>query len=125
MLEPRLVHFIDEPIEVIFYKPPLYEKTPTCPDGFIWREKQYLVTRLLSEWHDFARRGHMGSNMRPEHAAAAQVRGSLGVGRFHFVAVCDDQHVYEFYYDRAPKSVNDKKGRWVLVGERDPQIPGD
>jgi hypothetical protein len=117
MESTRLVRFIDEPIEVIFQKPPMYPKSPPCPDGFIWRGKEYQVTRLLAEWHDYGRRGRMSGNMRPEHAVVAQTRGSLGVGRFHFIAECGDMRFYELYYDRAPKNVDDKKGHWYLVGE--------
>jgi hypothetical protein len=123
MQTTRLVRFIDEAIDVIFHHPPMYEKTPSCPDGFTWRGKEYAIVTLLAEWHDFSRHGHMSLNMRPEHAATAAKRGSLGVGRFLFVVICDDLHIYELKYDRAPKNVNDKKGRWFLVGEHSAQCP--
>ena len=73
-------HFIDEEIKVVFNTPLAREKTPPCPDGFIWPGNNYAVVETLSEWTDFARRGRMARNMRPAHAAAAAKRGSLGVG---------------------------------------------
>jgi len=30
------LHFYDDPIEVIFETPPALEKSPPCPNGFIW-----------------------------------------------------------------------------------------
>ena len=65
------IHFFDAPIEVIFITLPSREKTPDCPDGFIWEEKTYRVIETLSEWSDFTRRGKFARNMRPAHAAVA------------------------------------------------------
>lgn len=84
MTEPRAIHFLDQPIEVLFDAPPAREKTPDCPNGFIWEDKTYRVVELLSSWSDFARRGKMACNMRPAHAEAASTRSSLNVGRFFF-----------------------------------------
>ena len=67
-------HFIGQPIEVQFDDPPLLEKKPGCPDAFIWQERAYRIVELLSEWHDYRRRGRMSQNMRPEHAAVAAAR---------------------------------------------------
>jgi hypothetical protein len=57
------IHFFDDPIQPVFDTPPAREKTPDCPDGFIWNEKTYHVTEMLSSWSDFARRGKMARNI--------------------------------------------------------------
>jgi hypothetical protein len=49
--------------------------------------------------------------------AAAASRGSLGVGRFTFCVRTDEGRIFELYYDRAPKSVDDRKGSWTLYRE--------
>ena len=43
MPELQSIHFYDELIEVIFDTPPAREKSPGCPNGFIWEEQTYLV----------------------------------------------------------------------------------
>jgi len=111
------IHFFDEHIEVIFNVPPTLEKSPTCPNGFIWNEKTYHVIESLSEWSDFTRRGKMSKNMRPAHAEVASTRGSLNVGRFYFRVKVDSGQIFDIYYDRAIKSVDDRKGEWVLYRE--------
>ncbi|MBE7536085.1 MAG: hypothetical protein HS124_10205 [Anaerolineales bacterium] len=125
------LHFLDHPIEVIFDTPPALEKSPTCPNGFIWEGNTYRVIEMLSAWTDFKRRGKMARNMQPEHAAVASNRGSLNVGRFYFrvkvaldrlaVELRDDQvestQIFDIYYDRAMKSVDDRKGQWVVYRE--------
>jgi hypothetical protein len=117
------LHFIDQPIEVHFDTPPARAKTPSCPDGFTRDEKTYRVTQRLSEWHDFSRRGRMGRNMRPSHAAVAAGRGSLGVGRFYFRVQTDTGQVFDIYYDRAILDTDDRKGHWFLYREMG-TIPG-
>ena len=117
MTENTPIHFLDEQIEVVFNVPPMLEKSPTCPDGFIWNEKTYLVTESLSEWSDFTRRGKMARNMQPAHAAVASTRGSLNVGRFYFRVKVDTDQIFDIYYDRAMKSVDDRKGQWVVYSE--------
>lgn len=111
------LRFIGEPIQVEFDQPPLLEKTPGCPDRFLWRGKAYRVIEKLSEWHDYSRRGRMARNMRPEHAAVASQRGSWGVGRFYFRVRTDSGQVFDLYYDRAPRSADDRKGQWFLFRE--------
>ena len=117
MTEFTPIHFLDHPIEILFDQPPAREKTPDCPDGFIWEEKTYHVTEMLSSWSDFTRRGKMARNMRPEHAAVASGRGSLNVGRFYFRVRTDSAQVFDLYYDRAMKNVDDRKGQWFLYRE--------
>ena len=128
------IHFLEQPIEVIFDTPPTREKTPHCPNGFIWEGKTYRVLEMLSSWIDVKRRGKMARNMRPEHAAVAANRGSLNVGRFYFrvrvglssdspaVELRDnkgqsDEQIFDIYYDRAMKNVDDRKGQWFVYRE--------
>ncbi len=59
------LHFYDRLIKPIFGTPPALEKTPDCPNGFIWDDKTYRVTEMLSSWNDFTRRGKMARNMQP------------------------------------------------------------
>ncbi len=115
------LHFIDEAIEVWFEHPPLLEKKPPCPDGFIWRGERYPIIELLSEWVDTQRRGRMARNMQPQHAAVATQRGSWGVGRFYFRVFTQAGRVFELYYDRAPKDASHRKGDWTLVSELEPK----
>lgn len=128
MDELKPLHFFDQPIEPIFDSPPAREKTPDKPpDGFIWEGKTYRVVEMLSSWNDFTRRGRMARNMRPAHAVVASSRGSLNVGRFYFrvrvvrpaVQLLDEQEekVFDIYYDRAMKNVDDRKGQWFLYRE--------
>ena len=111
------IHFYDDPIEVLFDEPPVREKAPHCPNGFIWRGQTYRVAASLSEWADFTRRGRAAKNMRPEHAVVAAGRGSLNVGRYFFRVRVDTDQIFDLYYDRAMKNVDDRKGQWVLYRE--------
>lgn len=115
--EPRPIHFLDQPIEVIFRAPPPREKLPPCPDGFIWGDATYRVVETLSEWTDFTRRGRVARNMQPAHAAVASQRGSLNVGRFFFRVRVDSGQLFDLYYDRAMKNVDRRKGQWFVYRE--------
>jgi len=115
--ELKSIHFLDEPIQVSFHEPPAREKAPHCPDGFTWGDSTYRVVETLSEWKDFARRGRMRRNMSTEHALAAAERGSLNVGRFFFRVRVDSGQIFDIYYDRALKSVDDRKGSWFIFRE--------
>lgn len=112
------LHFYDDPIEVIFKEPPTYEKSPSCPQAFIWQGETFLITELLEEWVDYTRRGRMARNMSPAHAASARIKGSWGVGRFSFRVRVESGRFFEIYYDRAPEDCDDRKGNWFLKGER-------
>jgi hypothetical protein len=109
--------FIGEPIEVYFHRHPALEKAPGPPDGFCWREQDFPIVAVLSEWHDYRRRGRMARNMRPTHAATAIRRGSWGVGQDYYRVQTREARVFDIYYDRAPKSVDDRKGAWFLDKE--------
>ena len=113
----QAIHFYDNLIEPIFDTPPAREKSPDCPNGFIWDEKTYRVIEMLSSWSDFSRRGKMARNMRPAHAAVASSRGSLNVGRFYFRVLTDTNQVFDIYYDRAMKNIDDRKGQWFIYRE--------
>lgn len=108
------IHFLDRPVEVLFDMPPAHEKTPDCPNGFIWEGQTYRIIEMLSSWNDFTRRGRAARNMRPSHAEAASARGSLNVGRFYFRLRVENSRIFDLYYDRAMKSVDDRKGQWFL-----------
>ena len=116
-MEFKPIHFLDHPIEPIFDPPPMLEKSPDCPKGFIWDDKTYHVLEMLSSWTDFTRRGRMAQNMRPAHAAVASVRGSLNVGRYYFRVKVDTDQIFDIYYDRAMKNVDDRKGQWFVYRE--------
>jgi hypothetical protein len=116
-LNYRPLRFIGESIEVVFDEPLVWSKSPGCPDGFVWRGETYRIVELLGEWCDFRRRGKMARNMRESHLTVAATHGSLGVGRFTFCVRTDEGCIFELYYDRAPKSVDDRKGSWTLYRE--------
>jgi Domain of unknown function (DUF6504) len=116
-LEPRPIHFLDQPIDVIFQTLPARQKRPHCPDGFQWEGRAYRVVETLSEWTDFTRRGRFARNMQPAHAAVAAQRGSLNVGRFFFRVRVDTGQLFDLYYDRAIKDVDDRLGHWFLYRE--------
>jgi hypothetical protein len=125
------LHFLDRSIDAVFDAPPALEKSPECPSGFIWEGRTYRVIEMLSSWTDFKRRGKMARNMRPAHAAVASTRGSLNVGRFYFrvrvhtvlpkvellEAQSHEEHIFDIYYDRAMRNVDDRKGQWFVYRE--------
>jgi hypothetical protein len=111
------IHFYDELIQPIFDTPPVREKTPDCPNGFIWNDATYRVNEMLSAWSDFARRGKMARNMRPAHATVASSRGSLNVGRFYFRVRVETGQIFDIYYDRAMKNIDERKGQWFIYRE--------
>ena len=115
--EARLLHFLDEPIQVEFSSPPTYEKSPPCPDRFTWAGRTYTVVERLSEWTDFSRRGRSARNMQPAHAMAAASRGSLNVGRFFFRVRVGTGQCFDLYYDRAMKNLDERKGQWFVYRE--------
>ena len=115
-------NFIDEEIEVGFNSPPLYLKEPPCPATFTWRKNQFHVTDLLSAWRDFKRHGRMERNMQPEHDARARLKGSWGVGRFHFQVKTCEGPLFEIYFDRSPSNAGDRHGHWFLLAELDSEL---
>ncbi len=116
-MDLKPIRFINEPVEAEFDQAPLLEKKPGCPNRFRWREETYLILELLSEWHDYRRRGKMAINMRPEHAETASLRGSWGVGQDYYRVRTSSGRIFDLYYDRAPKDVDRRKGGWFLDKE--------
>ncbi len=116
-MEQKSLRFIAEQIEVQFDEPPSLEKKPGCPNRFVWNDETYEVTEEIGEWQDYGRRGRMARNMRAKHAAVAEKRGSWGVGRFYFRVRTLGGQVFDLYYDRAPKNVDERKGAWFLYRE--------
>ena len=111
------IKFISETVDVIFDIPPVIEKRPDCPDGFTWEGETYRVVENMREWKDFSRRGRMAHNMRPANMSKAFRRGSWGVGRFYFRVQTINEQVFDLYYDRAPKDVDNRLGGWYLDRE--------
>jgi hypothetical protein len=116
-MELTPIHFFDQPIEPVFDAPPALEKSPDCPNGFVWEDKTYRIAEMLSSWSDFTRRGKMARNMRPAHAATASTRGSLNVGRFYFRVKVNTEQIFDIYYDRAMKNIDNRKGQWFIYRE--------
>jgi hypothetical protein len=108
---------VGEPIQVEFDQPGFLEKKPGCPDRFIWRGETYRVVEKLKEWHDYRRRGRVAHNMRRAHLETARRRGSWGVGRDYYRVRTETGQIFDLYYDRAPKNVDDRKGAWYLYRE--------
>ncbi len=56
----------------------------------------------------------------PMEASAGTVRhdlGPLNVGRFYFRVKVKNGQIFDLYYDRAMKNVDDRKGQWFLYRE--------
>jgi hypothetical protein len=115
--ERRPLHFIDQPIDVRHDSPPARQKLPPCPSSFTWNNGSFKITEIISEWTDFGRRGRNARNMSPAHASAAASRGSLNVGRFFFRVRVDTGQVFDVYYDRAMKNIDQRKGQWFVYRE--------
>jgi hypothetical protein len=109
--------FIGEPIAVEFDELPVLDKKPGCPDRFLWHGQTFEVTEILSEWHDYHRRGRMAHNMRDSHLRSAATRGSWGVGRDFCRVLTHTGRVFDLYYDRAPDAREERKGSWFLFRE--------
>ena len=114
--------FISESIEVNFDQPPALKKKPGCPSQFIWHGVYYRIEVLLSEWADYQRRERMARNMMPTHATTAERRGSWGVGVFYYRIravnmATQTKHIFDIYYDRAPKDTDHRNGEWFLYRE--------
>jgi len=109
--------YIGEIIAVEFDEPQLFVKKPVFPNMFSWRGKSYRVKEIISEWHDFSRKGRYSRNMKDAHLERANSKGSLGVGRFYFRVLTDENRIFEIYYDRSIKNTFEASGFWVLFQE--------
>ena len=108
-------HFVCEEITAFFEKDFFLEKNPPCPCLIIWQEDKIRIQDLISSWNDFTRKGKQAKNMRLTHLERASIKGSWGVGRQYFKVKDENERILVIYFDRAPKNVTDKKGRWVLL----------
>ncbi len=104
------IQLIDEPIIVEFKKPSIIEKTPPCPDAFVWDGNHFDVVECMNQWHDFSRRGRMARNMKDEHLEAAAIKRLLGRWPFLFSSESKKGRIYDLYYDRASKNAEHRKG---------------
>ena len=111
------IRFINEPIEACYHTPPKLEKKSGCPDWFVWRNEEFMVDELISEWHDYQRKGRMARNMKTTHAATAERRGSWGVGQDYYRIKTDGDQIFDIYYDRSPRSADQRKGEWFVYRE--------
>jgi hypothetical protein len=111
------VDFIEEIIDARYFSPPAIDKKPGCPDFFIWRNATFQIISVISEWHDYRRRGRATQNMRPAYASIAQARGSWGVGIDYFRVETESGRIFDIYFDRAPRSVDARKGQWYMHQE--------
>jgi hypothetical protein len=111
------LRFIGEEITVEFDQVRFPLKKPAAPDRFIWSEREYKVTRVLSAWREYERKGKLARNMQPYNLRMAAKRGSWGVGRFYFRVQIQEGRVFDLYYDRAPDDVSDRLGHWFLLRE--------
>ena len=116
-MEYEPIRFINEPIRAIFDTPPLLEKKPGCPSSIYWREEEFFIFEIISEWHDYQRRGRMAKNMKPGHASTAKIRGSWGVGQDYYRIKTNNGRIFDIYFDRAPQDANRRKGNWFLYRE--------
>jgi hypothetical protein len=107
-----------EPIEVDFKREPLLEKKPGIPTSFSWRERVYLITGLIKEWHDYRLRKKMHKFYSGRRGNAPSMkpgmRGSWGVGRDYYRVQTDSGETFDIYYDRKPRGQK-IKGEWVLL----------
>ena len=116
-MDAKPIRFIAEPVEAHYDTPPVLEKKPGCPDGFTWRGDNFQIVEMLSEWHDYQRRGRLARNMMPAHAATAERRGSWGVGLDYYRVRTDSGRIFDIYYDRAPQDADRRKGGWFIFRE--------
>ena len=109
--------FIGEEINVGFDTSFELAKKPNCPQRFFWRDKEFLVTKLTSEWKDFSRKGRFSKNMRSAHAIRASIKGSMGVGKFYFRVETDGNRTFDIYFDRSSIDHSRGKSGWFLFRE--------
>ncbi|MFN2159817.1 MAG: DUF6504 family protein [Anaerolineales bacterium] len=120
MSEFRQKKFINEPVEVGFSSQPALQKKPGPPDSFTWRGAVYNILEIITEWHNYERRGRMARNMSDRHAARAGKFGSWGVGQDYYRVRTSAGRYFDIYYDRAPRNTSHREGGWFLDRELSP-----
>jgi len=115
-METLPFRLIDEPIEVAFSEPPLFEKKPPCPTSFTWQGENYPIIEVIAEWEDYRRKGKWKRNNGAGTYQTRVAQGILGVGRFYFRVRVKQGNLYEIYFDRAPESAGDRKRTLVHPG---------
>jgi hypothetical protein len=111
------IHFINEEVNVLYEHEPIYKRTPTPPDGFVWKNERFNIKEILLEWKDFDRRGKNAHNMRPTNLLKAAKRGSRAVGRFYFRIMTDNDRIFQIYFDRSNWDSETQTGSWILHSE--------
>ncbi len=109
--------FIGQEITVGYEKDRVVQKSPTCPDYFVWDHNTFVIKNVEQEWKDFSRKGNAQRNMRPAHLRRVVMKGSWGVGRFFFRVQTECSRNFEMYYDRAPHNRKNGQGVWILFCE--------
>jgi len=68
--------FIGQQIEPVFDETPDLEKKTGVPSGFKWGDREYRITRVIKEWHEYDRPRPGGGRDagRPPFGARATVR---------------------------------------------------
>ena len=111
------MEFYADEIEVRFDREPILEKKPGVPSSFIWRGREYGIVELLTEWHDYRKRGKTKAFYKKERGTywvkSGERQGSWGVGRDYYRVRAASGEVFEIYYDRAPKG-RELRGQWIL-----------
>ena len=111
------MEFYADEIEVRFEQEPVLEKKPGVPASFIWRGREYGIVELLTEWHDYRKRGKTKAFYKKERGSywveSGERQGSWGVGRDYYRVRAASGEVFEIYYDRAPKG-RESRGQWIL-----------
>lgn len=110
-----MARFIGDEITPVFAEQPELEKKTGAPTGFVWRDRQYTISRVIREWHEYDQgRGAAHTAGRPPFSQRGVMnRGSWGAGKDCYRVLAHDGRIYDLYYDRRPKG-KDRKGRWVL-----------
>lgn len=111
--------FIGEEIVPVFDETPELEKKTGAPSGFKWKGRDYVIKRVVKEWHEYDKAwpGPGWDAGRPPFAMRNVMnRGSWGKGKDFYRVLTDDGRLLDIYYDRRPKG-KDRKGRWVLFRE--------
>jgi hypothetical protein len=114
------MRFIGAEISVEFPEGFVLEKKPPVPIAFVWEGERYEVDEMLAEWHRYGRPEIRTQGGRPPYyVRSGRTQGSWGQGRTYYRIRTDSGHLFDLYYDRAPKG-QQRSGTWVLWRALDP-----